>query len=80
MNRVCCLRLGPNFELQPPTDKIFYLRLRVEKMYVFKSLTKIYLRSCGCNGTNFAAAVNCACPKTGIQRKITDKQIIEIRF
>ena len=76
MYRVYGLRLGPNYGVGPAADKNFYFRLTIEKMYAFAVFTKKYLRSYNCNGTNFTAAVNCTSPKTELQTKIMEVQII----
>ena len=73
--RVCGLRLGPNFGVQPATGKNFYLRLTVEKMCAFTVFTQKYLRSYGYNDTIFTTAVNCTNQKTEAESKI-----IEIQF
>ena len=76
MYRVYGLRLGPNYGVGPAADKNFYFRLTIEKMYAFAVFTEKYLRSYNCNGTNFTAAVNCTSPKTELQTKIMEVQII----
>ena len=76
MYRVYGLRLGPNYGVGPAADKNFYFRLTIEKMYAFAVFTEKYLRSYNCSGTNFTAAVNCTSPKTELQTKIMEVQII----
>ena len=76
MYRVYGLRLGPNYGVGPAADKNFYFRLTIEKMYAFAVFTEKYLRSYNCNGTSFTAAVNCTSPKTELQTKIMEVQII----
>ena len=80
MQRVCGLRLGPNFEVRVTAGKNFYLWLTFEKMHVLAVSMEKYLWSYGCSGTSFTSAVNCTNPKTEIQIEIIETQIIGIQI
>ena len=77
---VCGLQLGPNFGMRLTAYKNFYLPLTIEKIHVLIVVTKKYLRSYGCSGTNFTAAVRITNPKTGMQIEIIKTQIIAIQI
>ena len=80
MHRVYGLRLVSNFGVRPAVDKNFNLRLTVENMDAVAVFTEKYLQPCNSSGINFTADVNCTNPKTEMQTKIIDIQLILIQF
>lgn len=50
--------MGRNFEVQPPAEKNFYLRLTIENMYAFAVFANKYLHPCGSGGTSFTTMLN----------------------
>ena len=57
-NRICSVRLGPNFEVHPVVDKNSNFWLTFKKMHAFAVFPEKYLEPCVFRGTNFTAAVN----------------------
>ena len=80
VHKVCSLQLDPNFGVPSEVNKKFYLRLTIEKMRPFKAFNKKYLRLYDFSGTNFTAVVNSTNPKTKIQGKIIEIQIIQMHI
>ena len=76
--RVSGLRLGPNFVVRLAADKIFHLRLTVEKMHASAVFSNKYLRPYGCSDTIFTAMVNYTNPNSQILSEIIEIQIIRI--
>ena len=69
------LRLVANLAMGPVADKKLYFWLTVAKMHAFVVFTKKYVRSYGCNGTNFTATINFTSPKSELQSEILEIQI-----
>ena len=57
-NRICRVRMGPNFEVHPVVDKNFNIWLTFKKMRAFAVFPEKYLEPCVFRGTNFTAAIN----------------------
>ena len=61
---------GVIYRVRMTAGKNFYLRLTVEKVHAFAVFMERYLRSYGCNNTNFTAAVSCTNSRNEIQTEI----------
>ena len=75
MDRVCGLRLGPNFAVRLAAENNFCLWLTVEKMHALAVFNYKYFRPYDCSNTNFTATD----PKTEILNEIIEIQIIGIQ-